>query len=146
MKKTIGLVCGFLACAVTAPADAATRYRLEFTIARDGVVVSKPSLVVEEGKRAELTLENAGDPDRGIRMLATAVPATAGTPEREAASLDLMFFESHGGEWILRSEPSTTVYLDEPASLEIATRNGKRAAPTFDITYRIGKANDDAPR
>jgi hypothetical protein len=83
---------------------------------------------------------------RGIRMLATATSAKAGTPEREAASLDLMFFESHGGAWLLRSEPSTTVYLDRPASLEICTRNTERTAPTFDITDRIGKANDDASR
>jgi hypothetical protein len=79
-------------------------------------------------------------------MLATTTSAKAGTPEREAASLDLTFFEPHGGEWILRSEPSTTVYLDQPASLEISTRNIERTAPTFKITYLIGKANDDASR
>jgi hypothetical protein len=71
---------------------------------------------------------------RGIRMLATATSAKAGTPEREAASLDLMFFESHGGAWLLRSEPSTTVHLDPPASLEICTRNTERAQRRHSIS------------
>ena len=133
----------FFSCIASAE-NPTNSYQVAFSITRDGGVISKPSLMLKAGKQAEFTVDFE-QPDHAIRVLATVNSSSAGVAGKEAAQLDLSFFEQYQGEWILRSEPSATVYLGKPSSFSISSEGLTRMAPTFGISFTINRGDGSAP-
>ena len=116
-------------CAWAAP----PQYALDFTISRDGKVVTAPSLVVDAGKQAEFVSHDKANPRSNVRMQVTAEAAPKKSHGKDVVRVDMSLFENIDGQWVVRAKPEIAAYEGEPAIMTLAANGATRNAHGYRI-------------
>lgn len=118
---------------VQAAESAATSYRIELIVSRDGALIGKPALVAEAGAEAELSVDSAKNPADAFRLLLTASPVEGSVGGKESVKVALKFFYKSAGKWVQRTEHSVVTVLGEPLSLAFPPKPAETAGKRYDL-------------
>ena len=115
---------------------AATAYKVDMTVTRNGDVVAEPSAVIEQNRQADLTIENSDAP---VRLLLTATEGPAVAAGRPTVELKLLFLTRSGEKWLLQAEPSTALYLGQEASLTVDSAIDRTTKDAYEIRLIVDR-------
>ncbi len=130
---------------VQAAETAATSYRIDLIISRDGALIGKPALVAAAGAEAELSVDNAKNPEDAFRILLTASPVEGSVGGKESVKIDLNFFHKSGSKWVQRAEHSVMTVLGEPLSLAFPPKPPETAGKRYDLIVLANRENPKTP-
>jgi hypothetical protein len=130
-------VCSIALAALGAsPALAAPdRYRLQFTVTRDGKQDPASEMIVEAGSEGVIEVRSASNPAETYKLQATAMEVEH--PKKQAGrwvQVSIQFQERHGDAWKMRAEP----WLIAPLREEGAAPASADKLPSFTIQSRSG--------
>jgi hypothetical protein len=136
-----------LALALT-NASAAPRYRIDFDLQRGGTSISNPTIVVDEGREAEIIVEPADDRNSDVRIVATARAEPRARARNGVAPIRLQMavYEKHEGAWAALSEPRVVVVPERRAQLTIAPAQPNSNAPGLVlgiVVHSVSAAGED---
>jgi hypothetical protein len=121
-----------LALAVT-NASAATHYRIDFDLQRGGTTFSSPSIVVDEGREAEIIVEPTDEREPDVRIVATT---RAEAPTRDGVAtvrLQMAVYEKRAGAWAVLGEPTIVIVPERYASLRLTRVDETNSARALDL-------------
>ena len=124
---------------------AATLYRLDLVISRDGELIAKPAIVVEAGAEAEVRDEGDKKPENAFRILVAASPVEGTIGDKESVKIDLSFFDKNGDKWVQRAKNSVTTVLGEPLSLSFPAKSGETTGKKYDLVVLTGHGKLGVP-
>lgn len=115
MRKTM-LGCVALVAIASVPAHASGTYTVDLSVSRQGTLVGKPTIVVDEARQAELTMTPPhASNERAVRVLVSVMPTTAANDVKVRLSI----FDRLNGAWVLHAQPEVTAALNKDVTLAI---------------------------
>lgn len=143
----VSILIGSMSFAVVADersSNTDTAYQVEMSVSRDGTIISKPRALVSSGTEANLISEDPVDSSRNYRLVIKVQPsAFVSDAKREAIDIKAIFYEQVAGEFVLRGEPSATVYVGDQAKLTLSNSVAARTAPTYELTITATRASTE---
>ncbi len=129
----------FCVANVHAAPIAADEYRIDMTVLYNGSLIGKPAIVAKAGAEAEIKDENPMKPDKGFRILVTAIPLDAPADGTESVKLQLTFFGRLKGKWIQRGEHSVTMVTGRSVSFAFPSKSPEAAGKNYDVVLSVNQ-------
>lgn len=133
---------GVLVAMLSLQSIAAETYKVSLSVSREGALISRPEVIVEGGKKVDLTANLGGS--KAYKMIFTVDKSADKTFGDDVADVDSQFFETVNEELVLRGAPKMSVRLGSPATFTLASPGLQRNPPQFDLSVtveRIAGAN-----
>lgn len=134
-KKLLTCVALLVGC-TSMGAYANDTFQVDLSVARNGIVVGKPSIQIAADRNADLTVTPPGSSaENAIRVVVSVAAADPGT-----VGVHLMVFDRANGEWTLRAEPTMKAKLGSDVQLNVGTKDLARVASPIDVTVKVAAA------
>lgn len=137
MKKLVWFavaVCAMFAMNQAAGEEGRIYYSVESTVSVDGRVVMKPTAIALADNPVRTEIDGNDASSTSYRFEYTVTPVAG--KEKSQATIHVSFFDMSKGNWVLRSQPSAVVRLDQEATIALPYHEGPASSrvTTFNIT------------